>query len=764
MILHHIKIAVRNLLKYRIQNLISILCLAVGIVCFSMVNYYLNQQLDNPDKHLPHYDQMGLLRLKEEKGKYHGIGEEEARQLTSHSLPGVDLITFFYGSFDGEITFLDQQYNKKVIVGYGGLIDNHFMQYKGYRSIYTSRVPSFLAGKEVILTKSYARKVYGDKNPIGCKLMLPFFGKEYYTIRDVIDDPVEKWERPNQLYVYQEKNTSTLACKILSAKGKTAKEVNELLSSVTVYTEQGSPLHIFIEKYSEWELSPRTLVAYTLILLIGALVLIAGLINFLKFTIQLFYNRMHELGLRKCLGASHWELYQLLFYEIAITLFAAFIVSIVITEWIVPYIYSTISIEYLSYFVMEVPPLIFMQFMITFSVFILCCLIAGGAVLRIRYTHIRQNIVGDIGKKKHVFRNIMLGLQLVICIYFVGISLGVVRLLDIAESMIYTPLSMDEYKNRVELSFNRSAYIYQHWDAIRTDIEQLPEIVSTTYMTAIGYVDYEKKDGTKLIGMRVNADSCYLSFYRIPMRGEKVKMDGEDVVYISEGFEKILQKDSIQGTVLLDNKSYRIAGVYKALPGETIAGRREEPFSVYFPNRIYTKYCMEVVPGTSSKVIKEIKAICQRHVPEVLEVSVDTMYKTQKAPFSVWDMSRKLILLLSVISLLITILSIYAAISLDTQARQKEVAIRKINGATPKIIALLFGKLYIVLLIISFAIAMPLVNLTLAGLVDDISTESYMVGLGFQLFGIIVTIILVTIGNKLYRIMKLNPAEVIKNE
>ena len=151
-------------------------------------------------------------------------------------------------------------------------------------------------------------------------------------------------------------------------------------------------------------------------------------------------------------------------------------------------------------------------------------------------------------------------------------------------------------------------------------------------------------------------------------------------------------------------------------------------------------------------------------MPELLEISVDTMYKTQREPFGIWDMVRNLILLLSVISLLITILSIYAAISLDTQGRQKEVAIRKINGATPKIIAILFGKLYIILLIVSFTIAMPLVYLTLSLVVGELSIESNIVGIGFQLFGIIVTLVLVTVGNKLYEIIKLNPAEVIKNE
>ena len=36
MILHYLKVAVRNLMKYKVHSLISALCLAVGIVCYTL--------------------------------------------------------------------------------------------------------------------------------------------------------------------------------------------------------------------------------------------------------------------------------------------------------------------------------------------------------------------------------------------------------------------------------------------------------------------------------------------------------------------------------------------------------------------------------------------------------------------------------------------------------------------------------------------------------------------------------------------------------
>ena len=43
MILHYLKVALRNLLKYRTHSLISVLCLAVGITFFTVMSMYVSR-------------------------------------------------------------------------------------------------------------------------------------------------------------------------------------------------------------------------------------------------------------------------------------------------------------------------------------------------------------------------------------------------------------------------------------------------------------------------------------------------------------------------------------------------------------------------------------------------------------------------------------------------------------------------------------------------------------------------------------------------
>ena len=40
--LSNLRTSVRNLMKYKVQNAISILCLAVGIVCFTMTFHFVS--------------------------------------------------------------------------------------------------------------------------------------------------------------------------------------------------------------------------------------------------------------------------------------------------------------------------------------------------------------------------------------------------------------------------------------------------------------------------------------------------------------------------------------------------------------------------------------------------------------------------------------------------------------------------------------------------------------------------------------------------
>ena len=126
---------------------------------------------------------------------------------------------------------------------------------------------------------------------------------------------------------------------------------------------------------------------------------------------------------------------------------------------------------------------------------------------------------------------------------------------------------------------------------------------------------------------------------------------------------------------------------------------------------------------------------------------------------------RGIIGFLAIVTLTIVLLGIYAAITLDTENRQKEVAIRKINGAGMKDIVLLFARLYATMLTVTFVLAVPIVSV-LSKEFSQLYTIFIDMGVGFYacVFLCITVIVALTVGFRIYRITKINPAMIIKKE
>ncbi len=174
------------------------------------------------------------------------------------------------------------------------------------------------------------------------------------------------------------------------------------------------------------------------------------------------------------------------------------------------------------------------------------------------------------------------------------------------------------------------------------------------------------------------------------------------------------------------------------------------------------------MPGQEQDVRKGILSIVRSKLPESIPFLLTTKQEERFRYIGGEKMMSELFMLLSVISLIITVLGIYSAITLDTYSRQKEVAIRKINGAGPRVIALLFGKLYIRLLVIAAIPSLAIVYLFLRMLISKkvvISAEWLNNPvLWLSIIFLTTTIVFITVAYRIWLISRLNPAEVIKSE
>ena len=117
------------------------------------------------------------------------------------------------------------------------------------------------------------------------------------------------------------------------------------------------------------------------------------------------------------------------------------------------------------------------------------------------------------------------------------------------------------------------------------------------------------------------------------------------------------------------------------------------------------------------------------------------------------------------LSILIAIMGVFGLVVFESQIRKKEIGIRKINGATTKDIVILFNRIYIRIVLLSFVVALPLslylVNRWLSSFIHHISIDvlTYIAVLSgiWMITGATVTI-------QCWRMANMNPVKSIKNE
>ena len=125
----------------------------------------------------------------------------------------------------------------------------------------------------------------------------------------------------------------------------------------------------------------------------------------------------------------------------------------------------------------------------------------------------------------------------------------------------------------------------------------------------------------------------------------------------------------------------------------------------------------------------------------------------------------KLLSFVSVVCILICVFGFVSLVSLTCEERRKEIAIRKINGATTGDILAIFVKEYALLLTIGSAIAFTTGYFIMYQWLEHYVKQTTIPAWIFlSIFCAMALVIVVCVGWQVYRASVENPAEVVKSE
>ena len=506
----------------------------------------------------------------------------------------------------------------------------------------------------------------------------------------------------------------------------------------------------------------------------GFLILLVGMLNFFHFLTGSYMTRIREYSLRSVNGAKSFHLWSMLSVQSMLLIIACGLFTGLFMELLAPYLKLDLFEFSLQ---VDYPTLLQQTSGYLGGLLLICMFTAWIIVCRVRKITILKGLSGGGGVYgKHRLRNVLLGVQIFICWIFVSLAVTLYLQAEKTAKSVFGSLTVEEKEEIFSIPMDFSFISTQEKRTLVEEIRTLPGVkdilISDIRYTHgfSGNVLYTEKgnpDSYKNIPLN-SVTPNFFAFMQIPVRNGK-GIEGPADMVVDAALEKHYQMEMMGKTFSLDwnfHNMYTVTGV-------------TEPFIInthtmdvygcaFIPSNFenYFGHCyVKCHPGEKAKAKASLETFLQKRLPESIEIKMTTMMDDIKEVQALEFKFRGIVGFMALVVIVISLLGIYAAITLDTEYRRKEMAIRKVNGAGLKDIVFIFARLYIWILMITAALAFPIVYVIL---IFFKMTYAIFIDTGVLFYtGIFVgvsLIIALTVGFRIYMITKVNPAEIIRKE
>ena len=790
MLLHNLKVALRNILKYKVQTMGSILSLAIGMVTLAVVHSFLQNFRMPSISHEAYYDRVYTIRFdsiqKRQTDDPINTNGDIIRAIKANGgLRSIEQGPYapngLMSGGSAEFTLSDKTKRKMQLEPI--LIERHYPNFAGYRSAITGEKIKVLDTHDAIISKKLSQQIFGDRNPVGTSVNL-MKGDDNYQLRivDVYQDLSlnEINGRPTALYFspceFEDMDFYQYFARqlyVVLKDGSTPQqleaEVNGRLKPLGLKTK----IRPLKEQLDEENASSATGCSITY--LISSLILLAAIIGFMRMHAQLFWMRRREISLRITNGATRLQLFSMFATEVVMIVLLAYIMAVFMGAWICDYLAMPQFAE-ITFELGTISHLYLYSLVIGLVVIVLCLAVIWIVLSRI----CRRTQTLDSGMRRshnHWFRNTMLCVQVMISMFFLGVTFCLLCWAGKMAEYNHIPDDERPYKQ----SLYMQTYDAENSQRLRDKLIHLPQVerwipYSWGYWKIDELAENEEFSKAAWQGDRIvthyrirnTSDTSLLDFMKIKVNW-KPKADKKKCILVNEELYKHMRQHRVAPNDMLtiDNDSYKIAGTFQSIPYVPNMKYDMYTFIVIDPKFSYetNDYILVAKPGEYKEMEVAVDRTIQQWEPTVVaQMSTNLRNRIAFEMFMV-EILQSIAWALAVVSLAICMISIFSTVMLDTETRKKEVAIRKVNGALTKDIAKLFGRTYMLICIIAMVfavVAMLLFHVVLSQIFDMVEINPVVP----ILMGVLVVavFIVVIIAWQVHKTMKVDPSEILAKE
>lgn len=656
----------------------------------------------------------------------------------------------------------------------------------------------------IVLGKEVAHRYFGDENPMGKSILLTT-NKVPYVVTGILDEipensslqsniyasfctlpeskRLDNWGAFNNVYTFivtkKGVNIEEFEAKFDASirKYEDAMIKREMGISLAEFEDQGN---FFIHKlqplkdihlnstYSE-DLSTYGNKRFLIIFgITGLLILIIAGFNFVNLSTSRASLRAKEIGVKKILGSTRKTIILQILIEIFIHILIALIISIFILLLILPFLNNFSEIVIKPEFFLNpltLLTIIFIPLIITILAGIYPAFLITAYkpvdVIKMKFKN---------GNSKSLTRSGLVTLQFVVFICLVFCSIIIRRQIN------HMQKQNPGFEKENVLVIENMGYLKNNRNSFKMEILKNPSVISASYSSLVPSVDdnsgniFCEKGSDKTISLnRMNVDSDFQKTLKVQLKAGSFFSDNEAFekhnAIINEEAARLLGWSDCNEKYIYDYnyaKDFKVIGIMQDFHMKSLRDK-SQPLIIKYRNT--SRYLsLKIQTRDLPALINSIKSQWEKFNKETsieyffLDQSFNAQYKSE-------DRLAKVIGLFTVFAIMIACIGLLGLVSYVAIQKQKEIGIRKINGARSSEILIMLNGDFVKWVGMAFFITVPVAYYAMNKWLEGFAYKTTLSWWIFALAGVIALgISLLTVSWHSWRAATRNPVETLRDE
>ena len=789
MIKFHFLLALRNMMRNKLFSFITILGLATGLTVTLLLTIYVRHEFSYNSFHQKKDRIYRLVsRLDTNELQDYSISLRLSDSILSNSVPELEHIVQLYGM--GQYTFVEGENQHKNVPFV--FTDPSLFDVFTFTFLRGTKEGAFAELNSVVVTRSIAQRIFGTIDAVG-KSMVFFDNNQTVTVSAVVEDfPANSdWEYGvmaqmdalpyinvlgglefNTFLLYREGSNLT------DALDKTIKAYDAILVDrfakydykTGSYLQALGDVHLKSSFNSPNGADARLRRIYVF-LFMALVVLLVAMINYVNLLTVQYQSRTREVGVQKTLGASRWRVaFQFIGSSVLLSM-VAMVLSLILVELLLPpfgnLLRSSVIDGYRSDTLLKVITPIFAVALGVIAGLYPAIFVSGFNP----YRAIKGEVSISGGVQR--FIKVLVVLQFGVAIFLISSLIVMQRQIDYMKN---ADLGVDSKRVIAVMDFNSS--MQGSYKAIRDALLANPiieQVSASDHLFGGGTsgqsIDSYEESPKKNYGIneyRVKPGFCELMGMHFVLGrpfDASISSDSAGIILNESAVKMLGLKDPLNARVEFYNigQKTKIIGVVKDFNYQSLESSIAPIALTMYRDRfnfIMVKHADVPVKDALSAIESTIKRFNSAYVLDyyIVDDLVRNKYRVQ-------EQTSKMTSYSAVLSIILSLLGLYALSMYLVGKRTKEIGVRKVNGATRLQILALLLQTYTKQVVIAFVIAAPITYFIMR---EWLNGFAYRISLGVLPFiaaGVLCLVVaLLTVGFQTWRATGRNPVESLRYE